>query len=79
MTSTNFSTTTPRNIDLVDAAEFVDRLLGRSRLERDDDFAHGEFGLRDPLTGQRIRVPVGALTRYAAQHLDVQHLAAPVS
>ncbi|MBX3441890.1 MAG: hypothetical protein KF774_05745 [Planctomyces sp.] len=59
--------------DLVDPAVFVGRLLGRDRLERDDDLEHGEFGLLDPLTGKRIRVAVQALTRYAARQLDMLH------
>lgn len=51
--------------EVVDPASYVDRLIGRERLERDDDLEHGEYGLRDPATGERIRVQMRALTRYA--------------
>jgi hypothetical protein len=51
---------------VVNAEDFVQRLIGRSQLERDDDLEHGEFGLRDLRTGIRVRVPVTELTHYAA-------------
>jgi hypothetical protein len=51
---------------VLNAEDFVQRLIGRSQLERDDDFEHGEFGLRDPQTGSRVRVPVIELNKYAA-------------
>lgn len=50
----------------MNAEDFVQRLIGRSQLERDDDLEHGEFGLRDLRTGVRVHVPVTELTRYAA-------------
>jgi len=51
---------------VVNAEDFVQRLVGRSQLERDDDLEHGEFGLKDLLTGARVRVPVTELNHYAA-------------
>ena len=51
---------------VVNAEDFVQRLIGRSHLERDDDLEHGEFGLRDLRTGVRVHVPVPELTHYAA-------------
>lgn len=51
---------------VVNAEDFVQRLIGRSQLERADDLEHGEFGLRDLRTGVRVRVPVTELTHYAA-------------
>jgi hypothetical protein len=51
---------------VVNAEDFVQRLIGRSQLERDDDLEHGEFGLRDLRTGVRVHVPVTELTHYAA-------------
>jgi hypothetical protein len=60
--------------DVVEPDVFVDRLISRSHLERDDDMAQGLFGLRDSLTGVRIQVPVGDLTRYAARQMDVSRL-----
>jgi hypothetical protein len=66
--------TTPVDVQqdsgMVDAEDFVQRLIGRGQLERDDDLEHGEFGLRDLATGRRIRVPVTELTRYAAVGRD---------
>ena len=50
----------------MNAEDFVQRLIGRSQLERADDLEHGEFGLRDLRTGVRVRVPVTELTQYAA-------------
>jgi len=58
---------------VVEPDVFVNRLIGRDRLERDDDLEHGEFGLRDPATGERIRVQVHVLTKYAQQRLDLLH------
>jgi hypothetical protein len=57
-------------LGVVDPVAYVDRLIGRERLERDDDLERGEFGLRDPATGERIRVPAKALTRYAMHILQ---------
>ena len=51
---------------MVNAEDFVQRLIGRSQLERDDDLEHGQFGLRDLRTGVRVRVPVTELNQYAA-------------
>ena len=50
----------------MNAEDFVQRLIGRSQLERDDDLEHGEFGLRDPQTGVRVHVPVSELEQYTA-------------
>jgi hypothetical protein len=75
MTAISLPQPVPQDSDVVDPVSFVDRLLSRTRLERDDDLARGEFGLRDPLTGKRYRVPVQDLTRYAARHLDFMHTA----
>ncbi len=55
-----------QDLGVVNAEDFVQRLIGRSQLERDDDLEHGEFGLKDSQTGVRVRVPVTELTHYAA-------------
>ena len=54
-----------QDVGVVNAEDFVQRLIGRSQLERDDDLEHGQFGLRDLMTGARICVPVTELNRYA--------------
>ncbi len=58
----------------MNAEDFVQTLIGRGQLERDDDLEHGEYGLRDLVTGQRVRVPVVELTRYAAHEKDRPYL-----
>jgi hypothetical protein len=73
MTANSACCATHLKSGVVDPDVFVNLLIGRDRLERDDDFEHGEFGLRDPATGERIRVQVQALTKYAAQRLDLMH------
>lgn len=55
-----------QDLGVVNAEDFVQRLIGRSQLERDDDLEHGEFGLKDSQTGVRVRVPVIELNRYTA-------------
>jgi hypothetical protein len=60
--------------NVVDPEVFIDRLLCRSRLERDDDLDHGVFGLRDPSTGVRITVNAQDLTRYTARQMGRTHL-----
>jgi hypothetical protein len=54
-----------QDVGVVNAEDFVQRLIGRSQLERDDDLEHGQFGLRDLMTGMRICIPVNELHRYA--------------